>query len=82
MIEEVDRILTLYTGKTGIHLDEIKRELSRAGVVIKAARELPQTWYEYVGEITESDLLKAIRQTQADIMEAGYVAVEPFIKEE
>ena len=36
--EEVDRILTLYTGKTGIHLDGVKRELSKAGVVIKTDR--------------------------------------------
>ena len=41
MSEEVDRILTLYTGKTGMHLDVVKRELSEAGVVIKKEGELP-----------------------------------------
>ena len=41
MSKEVDRILTLYTGKTGMHLDVVKRELSEAGVVIKVEDWLP-----------------------------------------
>jgi len=38
--KEADRILTKYTGRTGEHLDIVKRELSKAGVVIKG-REPP-----------------------------------------
>jgi len=33
--EEIDIILTKYTGRTGSHLDVVKRELTEAGVALK-----------------------------------------------
>lgn len=37
--EEIDRVLIKYTKRTGEHLDEVKRELSDLGVVVKVDRK-------------------------------------------
>ena len=85
--EEIDRILTKHTGKTGSHLDMVKRELSEAGVVIKVDRELPELEHpKYLerGITSDEDLLKFAQAielaTKIDVLKAGYVAVEPLIK--
>ena len=58
--------------------EEIKdalKELSGAGVAIKVDRELPKPRYPY------SEIDAYILEGQQDMLEAGYVAVEPLIKE-
>jgi len=73
--EEVDKILTKYTFRTAMHLDEVKRELLEAGVVIKVDRELPLLdCYSAYPTVVE--------KVQQDMLKAGYVPVEPLIKEE
>ena len=64
--EEIDRILAKYTGRTGMHLDVVKRELSKAGVVIRVERELPDSrkynfndWREGWYKLAQEDMLKA-----------------------
>ena len=73
--EEVDRILTLYTGKTGIHLDGVKRELSKAGVVIKVDRVCGSC----IGGFTDSVLNGP--STVCPVCHGSYkfVAVEPLV---
>lgn len=84
--EEIDRILTRYTGRTGIHLDVVKRELSKAGVVIKVDRELPENPYTFeeptytITQMIDGWMHKGYEKAQEDM--AGYVAVEPLILEE
>ena len=74
--EEVDKILIKYTGKTGEHLDAVKRELSEAGVVIKGEGELPNensgkhNWYD--DDYGEAGRI-GYRFAQQDMLTAGWV---------
>ncbi len=83
--EEVDKILTKYTGKTGSHLDVVKQELAEVGVVIKVDRELPdfRTFFDSIsnlsGEVKRQALLKYVRDVVLE--EDGYVAVESILED-
>ena len=81
--EEIDRILTLATGKTGVHLDKVKRELSEAGVVIKVDYKYPDKKLP-VCELVDPSGIDYSWKWQRHcplIKEVGYVAVEPLVKE-
>ncbi len=81
--EEVDRILTVHTGKTGIHLDAVKRELSEAGVVIKVENVgIDLTYaYEVTGSISDTDLTIIVNAVEEAYKSAGHVATEPLVEE-
>ena len=77
--EEIDRILTRHTGKTGVHLDVVKRELSKAGVVVKADRDLPEV------PITSNSTAKEVPEYSrgyAQCRQDMASCFEPLIKEE
>jgi len=59
-------------------VDGIFHRLNEKGVVIKVERELPTRPWDYFGDKLER---AEYEHTQEQMLKAGYVAVEPLIKE-
>jgi len=84
--EAVDRILIKYTGRTGNHLDVVKRELAEVGVVIRVERGLPamdDKFLDLDGGVRdrEIDWGDAYEEGRTNLIQNGYVAVEPLLEE-
>jgi len=75
---EIDKVLILATGKTGVHLEKVKQDLSDLGVVRKVDRELPEIKPSGMAG-WEKAWITGCYDTVKAYEEAGYGAFEPLI---